>query len=76
MASGETLGYEKTYGELLVKRTINSIDSVDTIASATKTTTGYRNAVKDALGAAEIINKSVKSYCGFSISRILNGLLR
>ena len=60
MTSGETLGYEKTYGDLLVKRTINSIDSVDTVASATKTTTGYRNAVKDALLAADIMNKSVK----------------
>lgn len=60
MSSGETLGHEKTYGNLLVKRTINSIDSVDTVASATKTTTGYKNAVKDALTAAELINKSVK----------------
>ena len=60
MSSGETLGYEKTYGDTLVKRTLNSIDSVDTIASATKTTTGYKNAVKDALSAADVINKSVK----------------
>ncbi|MBR2847301.1 MAG: FMN-binding protein [Clostridia bacterium] len=60
MASGETLGYEKTYGNSLVKRTLNSIDSVDTVASATKTTSGYKNAVKDALNAASVLNKSVK----------------
>ena len=60
MSSGETLGYEKTYGNSLVKRTLNSIDSVDTVASATKTTMAYRNAVKDALVAADTINKSVE----------------
>lgn len=60
MSSGETLGYEKTYGTALIKRTLNSIDSVDTVASATKTTTAYRNAVKDALTATDILNKSVK----------------
>ena len=60
MSSGETLGYEKTYGNSLVKRTLNSIDSVDTVASATKTTSGYKNAVKDALNAASVLNKSVK----------------
>ena len=60
MSSGETLGYEKTYGNNLVKRTLNSIDSVDTVASATKTTSGYKNAVKDALNAASVLNKSVK----------------
>ncbi len=56
MTSSETLGYEKTYGNSLVKRTINSIDSVDTIASATKTTVAYKNAVKDALVAAGVLN--------------------
>lgn len=60
MASSETLGYEKTYGNSLVKRTINSIDSVDTIASATKTTAAYKKAVKDALVAAGNLNNSSK----------------
>lgn len=60
MTSGETLGYEKTYGTFLEKRTLNSIDSVDTVSSATKTTSAYKNAVKDALIAADTINKSVK----------------
>lgn len=60
MTSSETLGYEKTYGNSLVKRTVNSIDSVDTIASATKTTAAYKNAVKEALVAAGRLNNSNK----------------
>lgn len=60
MSSGETLGHEKTYGNTLIKRTLNSIDSVDTVSSATKTTAAYKNAVKDALIAADTINKTVK----------------
>ncbi len=55
LGSGETLGYEKTYGEKTVGKTLNDIDTVDTVASATKTTLGYRNAVKDALNAAVIL---------------------
>ena len=46
LSSGETLGYEKTYGESTVGKTLEDIDSVDTIAGATLTTTGYKNAVK------------------------------
>ncbi len=60
MSSGETLGYEKTYGNTLIKRTLNSIDSVDAVSSATKTTAAYKNAVKDALIAADTMNKTVK----------------
>jgi len=50
--NSETLGYEKTYGKNLVGADIESIDSVDTIGGATKTTQAYKNAIKDALGAA------------------------
>ncbi len=56
LSSGETLGYEKTYGDRVIDATSETIDSVDTVSSATKTTLGYRNAVKDALYTAEIIN--------------------
>ncbi len=56
LSSGETLGYEKTYGDSLIDATVHTIDSVDTVSSATKTTLGYRNAVKDALCTAKIIN--------------------
>ncbi len=55
LASGETLGAEKTYGEKTVGKTLQDIDGVDTIASVTKTTAAYKNAVKDALNTAVIL---------------------
>lgn len=55
LSSGETLGYEKTYGENMVGKTAENIDDVETISGATLTTTGYKNAVKDAINAAVII---------------------
>ena len=55
LASEETLGYEKTYGDSVLGATIDTIDAVDTVAGATKTTTGYRAAVKDALNTAIIV---------------------
>ncbi|MBQ8892956.1 MAG: FMN-binding protein [Clostridia bacterium] len=55
LASSETLGAEKTYGEKTVGKTAADIDTVDTVASMTKTTGAYRNAVKDALNAAVIL---------------------
>ncbi len=55
LKSSETLGYEKTYGENAVGKTAEDIDSLDTVAGATLTTTGYKNAVKDALNTALII---------------------
>ena len=55
LASSETLGYEKTYGENMKDQTLETIDSVDTISGATKTTEGYKGAIKDALNAFVII---------------------
>lgn len=55
LSSGETLGYEKNYGEKVVGADAETIDSVDTVATATKTTLAYRNAVRDALSAAIIL---------------------
>ena len=55
LASGETLGIEKTYGETAVGKTLSDIDGLDTVASMTKTTAAYKNAVKDALNAAVIL---------------------
>ena len=55
LTSGETLGYEKTFGENFVGVAAGTVDSVDTIASATKTTEAYKNAVRDALNAAIIL---------------------
>lgn len=55
LSSGETLGYEKTYGDSLKGKTSDSIDAADVISGATKTTKGYKMAVKDALNAFIII---------------------
>lgn len=55
LTSGETLGYEKTYGDTVVGATAGSVDALDTIGGATKTTSAYKNAVKDALNAAIIL---------------------
>lgn len=56
LASGETLGEEKTYGEKLKGANLDTIDAVETVAGATKTTAGYKGAVKDALNAFVILN--------------------
>ncbi len=56
LGSSETLGYEKTYGEQLSGVTLETVETVDTIAGATKTTAAYRGAVKDALSAFVIVN--------------------
>jgi electron transport complex protein RnfG len=55
LASTETLGYEKTFGDLLAGKSSETIDEVDTVSGATKTTGAYRAAVKDALNAAIIL---------------------
>lgn len=55
LTSSETLGYEKTYGETVIGATVASVDGLDTVATATKTTAAYKNAVKDALNAAIIL---------------------
>ncbi len=55
LGSGETLGYEKTYGIGAVGLDTATIDTLDTIAGATKTTGGYKNALKDALNAYTIL---------------------
>ena len=55
LSSGETLGYEKTYGASFEGLDITSVGTVDTISGATRTTSGYRTAVTDALNAAIIL---------------------
>ncbi len=56
LSSGETLGYEKTYGENFKDLDSSAADDVDTISGATKTTSAYKNAVKDAFSAFAILN--------------------
>ncbi len=55
LSSNETLGYEKTYGESVAGATVDTVDGIDVIAGATKTTAAYKGAVKDALNTAVIL---------------------
>ncbi len=55
LSSGETLGYEKTYGANFIGKTADEADAVETISGATKTTGAIRSAVKDALNAVVIL---------------------
>lgn len=55
LSSSETLGYEKTYGEAMIGKTSDTVDSVDTIAGATLTTSGYKAAVEEAFEAVAIL---------------------
>ncbi len=55
LASQETLGKEKTYGEAFIGKDSAGVETVDTISGATKTTTAFKNALKDALNAAIIL---------------------
>ena len=55
LSSNETLGKEKTYGENFKDKDAAGVEAVDTIAGATKTTAGYKNAIKDALNTVIIL---------------------
>ena len=55
LASTETLGYEKTYGDGMKGVSADSVDAVDVVSGATKTTAAYKGAVKDALLAFETL---------------------
>ena len=55
LASSETLGYEKTFGDTLKGIDASTVGSVDTISGATKTTEAYRAAVRDALTAFAVL---------------------
>lgn len=55
LASTETLGYEKTFGESFTGKNAEEVAAVDTVAGATKTTAAYRGAVTDAINTAIIL---------------------
>ena len=55
LASTETLGYEKTFGESFTGKDAAGVDAVDVISGATKTSSAYKNAIKDALNTAIIL---------------------
>lgn len=55
LSSGETLGYEKTFGDTFTGLRAETVQNVDTISGATRTTAAYRSAVTDALNAVIIL---------------------
>ena len=59
LASGETpsIGGSaiESFAPALVGKTADDVDTVDTVAGATKTTAAYRAAIKDALSAVKIL---------------------
>ncbi len=55
ISSKETLGHEKTYGDKFTGVSADTLDTIDTIAGATKTTEAYKNAMKDAINASIIL---------------------
>ena len=55
ISGNETLGVETTYGENLKDATADTIEAVETVAGATKTSTAMKSAVKDALNSAIIL---------------------
>ncbi len=55
LSSAETYGAEKTYGDTAKGFTADSIDGLDVVAGSTKTTQGYKDALRDALNTAIII---------------------
>ena len=56
--SSETLEQEKTYGESFIGKDINNVDSVDTVTSATLTTTAYKEAIITALNVFDLLTES------------------
>ncbi len=56
LASTETFGAEKTYGQNFIGKDAAGVDSVDTVSGVTMTTNAYRSAIKDALNAAIILS--------------------
>lgn len=55
LSSNETLSYEKTYGENAIGYTADTIDGLEVVSGATKTTAAYKGVVKDALNTAIIL---------------------
>lgn len=53
--SNESYGYEYTYGENFIGKNAEEAEAVDTISGATKTSTGYKKAVKVAIETAKLV---------------------
>lgn len=55
LSSKETLGYEKSYGSSFIGKDAAGVADAPTVSGATKTTEGYKGAIKDALTAVDIL---------------------
>ena len=55
LASQETLGKEKKYGDFFTGKNAAEVDALDTVSGETNTTRGYKHAIKDALAAFETL---------------------
>lgn len=55
LSGGETHSIKETYGDWFKGKTIDDVDLVDTKSGSTLTTSAYKAAIKDALGAKVII---------------------
>ncbi len=62
MASSETLGAEKTYGEIFKGLDSSEADGIATVSGATKTSGAYKKAVGDAFAAFNILKGSGGSH--------------
>ena len=56
IASSETLGAENGYGDAFQGATSDTVNAVDTVSGATRTTEAYKNAVKNALTAFSLLS--------------------
>ena len=56
LASNETNGAEKTYGDSFIGKNVEEAADVDVISGSTMTTTAYRGAVQDALNTVIILS--------------------
>ncbi len=60
LSSSETLGAENQLGDMYIGKDKSDYSSVDTISGATMTSNGYKNAVRAALEAYEILTGGKK----------------
>ena len=58
LSSKETLGAEKTYGELFSGLSKSEAEKVDAVSGATLTSEAYKKAIKDAFDIFELLNES------------------
>lgn len=59
LSSGETLGYEKTFGDMFFGKSASDAEDVDTVSGATLTTKAYKSAILDALKTFEYVEAMI-----------------